>query len=46
VAILSYEERLASGITGDNDSAPDAKTLAEAIDAAIAELSEPTKEAA
>ena len=40
VAILSYNGRLAFGITGDYDSAPDVQTMAEGIEAAIAELSE------
>lgn len=40
VAILSYHGRLAFGITGDYDSAPDLQTMAEGIEAAIAELSE------
>lgn len=40
VAILSYNGRLAFGITGDYDSAPDIQTMAEGIEAAIAELSE------
>jgi len=40
VAILSYNGRLAFGVTGDYDSAPDVQTMAEGIQAAIAELSE------
>lgn len=40
VAILSYNGRLAFGITGDYDSAPDVQTMAEGIEAAIAELGE------
>ena len=40
VAILSYNGRLAFGITGDYDSAPDVQTMAEGIEAAIAELRE------
>ena len=40
VAILSYNGRMAFGITGDYDSAPDVQTMAEGIEAAIAELSE------
>ncbi len=40
VAILSYNGRLAFGVTGDYDSAPDVQTMADGIEAAIAELSE------
>lgn len=40
VAILSYNGRLAFGITGDYDSAPDVQTMAEGIEAAFAELGE------
>jgi len=40
VAILSYNGRLAFGITGDYDSAPDVQTMADGIEAAIAELAE------
>ncbi len=40
VAILSYNGRLAFGITGDYDSAPDVQTMAEGIEAAIVELSQ------
>jgi len=40
VAILSYNGRVAFGITGDYDSAPDVQTMAEGIEAAIAELGE------
>ena len=38
VAILSYNGRLAFGITGDYDSAPDVQIMADGIEAAIAEL--------
>ncbi len=38
VAILSYNGRVAFGITGDYDTAPDVQTMAEGIEAAIAEL--------
>ena len=40
VAILSYNGRLAFGITGDYDSAPDVQTMADGIEAAITELRE------
>ncbi len=40
VAILSYNGRLAFGVTGDYDAAPDVQTMADGIEAAIVELSE------
>jgi diacylglycerol O-acyltransferase len=40
VAILSYNGRLAFGITGDYDSAPDVLAMAAGIEEAIAELDE------
>ena len=38
VAILSYEGRLAFGVTGDFDAAPDVDVLTKAIDHAMSEL--------
>ncbi|MDO3647709.1 wax ester/triacylglycerol synthase family O-acyltransferase [Nocardia mangyaensis] len=38
IAILSYQERLVFGITGDYDTTPDIDLLAEGIESAISEL--------
>ncbi|WP_280339602.1 wax ester/triacylglycerol synthase family O-acyltransferase [Nocardia neocaledoniensis] len=38
IAILSYDDRLVFGITGDYDSTPDIDVLAEGIESGIAEL--------
>ncbi len=38
VAIYSYDRRLAFGVTGDYDAAPDVDVLCEGIEAALAEL--------
>jgi diacylglycerol O-acyltransferase len=38
VAILSYHGRLAFGVTGDYDAAPDARAMADRIEEGLAEL--------
>ena len=43
-AILSYNGRLSFGITGDRDTAPDVDVLAQAIPAAVDELSAATRD--
>jgi diacylglycerol O-acyltransferase len=40
VAILSYNGQISFGVTGDYDSTPDIHTMAEGIEAAVAELTE------
>ncbi len=38
VSILTYADRIAFGVTGDDDSAPDVEVLARGIEAGLAEL--------